>query len=119
MCVGGGEEEEYRVNCELVNDPLRTTSYLRMHAVLLVCIVLRVCVCVGMYCMCVCACLPMCACDGQVDKGGGAVAHTIIYIPFFLCNLVGLQLSSYVDSQSKSFVEPILGLLCVCRSLKA
>ena len=78
-----------------------------------------VCVCVSVCIVCMCACL---LCVHVMDKwrGGGLLLNrTITYIPFFLCNLVALQLTSYVDSQSKSFVEPILGPLCVCRSLEA
>ena len=62
---------------ELVNDPLRTTSNLHMHAYLVgmyciaclcECVCVCVSVCVGMYCMHVCI-LALCACDGQVEGG--------------------------------------------------
>ena len=70
---------------ELVNDPLRTTSNLHMHAYLVgmyciaclcecVCVCVCVSVCVGMYCMHVCM-LALCACDGQVE-GGWTVAQS-------------------------------------------
>ncbi len=55
-------------------------------------------------------------CGGGWGGGGwGWGCCSLSNLHSFLANLVTLQLNSYVDSHPKSFVEPILGPLCVGR----
>ena len=98
---GGGESTER--NSELTNDPLQTTS--------------EICVCILLLMVCVVYfyCYGWCACV----LGGGGGGHCCLHNNphSFLVIMVALQLSSYVDGQPQSFVEPIVGsFMCACRS---